>query len=87
MAVSDIFGGNAFLPVLFIVASLISGNAILPDLKASDSYLTGIGILLTGIYMIGIILPNKKQIGRMGIDSLLVLLVYLASLAGLVILS
>lgn len=87
MAVSDIFGGNAFLPVLFIVASLISGNAVLPLLKASDSYLTCIGILLTGIYMVGIILPNKKQIGRMGIDSFVVLLVYLASIAGLLMLS
>jgi cation:H+ antiporter len=87
MAVSDIFGGNAFLPVLFIVASIISGKAILPELKAGDVYLTAIGILLTGIYMVGMILPGKKQFLRMGIDSLIVLLVYVLSLVGLIILN
>ena len=86
MAVSDIFGGNAFLPVLFIVASLISGDAILPSLKPSDMYLTGIGILLTGIYMIGMILPHRKQFLRMGIDSIIVLIVYAVSVIGLLFL-
>ena len=83
MAVSDIFGGNAFLPVLFIVASIISGEAILPSLKPSDMYLTGIGILLTGIYMIGMIIRPRKQFLYMGIDSIVVLIVYAVSLIGL----
>ena len=83
MAVSDIFGGNAFLPVLFIVASLISGDAILPALKPSDMYLTCIGILLTGIYMIGMIIRPRKQFLSMGIDSIIVTIVYAASVVGL----
>ena len=87
MAVSDIFGGNAFLPVLFIVASLISGDAILPSLKPSDMYLTGVGILLTGIYMVGMILPQRKQVFRMGIDSVIVLIVYTVSVIGLLYLT
>lgn len=84
MAVSDIFGGNAFLPVLFLMASLISGDAILPNLKPSDIYLTILGIILTGIYMIGMVIHSKKQILRMGIDSLIVLIVYLIGLVGLI---
>jgi cation:H+ antiporter len=84
MAVSDIFGGNAFLPVLFLMASLIGGDAILPNLKPSDIYLTVLGIILTGIYMIGMVIHSKKQILRMGIDSLAVLIVYLIGLIGLV---
>jgi len=83
MAVSDIFGGNAFLPVLFLMASLIGNDAILPHLKPSDIYLTVLGIILTGIYMIGMVLHAKKQILRMGIDSLLVVIVYLLGLWGL----
>lgn len=83
MAVSDIFGGNAFLPVLFLMASLIGGDAILPNLKPSDIYLTVLGMILTGIYMVGMVLHSKKQIFRMGIDSLIVLIVYLIGLWGL----
>jgi cation:H+ antiporter len=50
-AVSDIFGGNAFLAVLFLPATLISGSAVLPQAHASDVYLTALAILLTIIYM------------------------------------
>jgi cation:H+ antiporter len=84
MAVSDIFGGNAFLPVLFLMAALIGGESILPGLKVSDIYLTSIGILLTTIYMIGMLFHSKKQFFRMGIDSIIVLVLYLASIVGLV---
>jgi cation:H+ antiporter len=82
MAVSDIFGGNAFLPVLFLMASLIGGDAILPNLKPSDIYLTLLGIILTGIYMIGMVVHSNKQIFRMGIDSFIVVIVYLLGLWG-----
>jgi cation:H+ antiporter len=84
MAVSDIFGGNAFLPVLFLMASFIGGDAILPNLKPSDIYLTVLGIILTGIYMIGMVVHSKKQIFRMGIDSFIVVVVYLLGLWGLI---
>lgn len=83
MAVSDIFGGNTFLPVLFLMASLIGGDAILPNLKPSDIYLTVLGIILTGIYMIGMVVHSKRQICRMGIDSLVVVIVYLLGIWGL----
>ncbi len=83
MAVSDIFGGNAFLPVLFLMASIIGGDAILPNLKPSDIYLTILGIILTGIYMMGMVIHSKKQILRMGIDSFIVVIVYLLGLWGL----
>jgi cation:H+ antiporter len=83
MAVSDIFGGNAFLPTLFLFASLIGGDAILPTLKPSDLYLTTLGIILTSIYMVGMLIPTHKQIFRMGIDSFVVLWVYLLGIVGL----
>jgi cation:H+ antiporter len=83
MAVSDIFGGNAFLPTLFLFASLIGGDAILPTLKPSDLYLTTLGIILTSIYMVGMLIPTHKQIFRMGIDSFVVLWIYLLGIVGL----
>lgn len=83
LGISDIFGGNAFLPVLFLLAVLISGKAVLPDAQASDIYLAGLGILLTCVYAVGLIFRLQRQVLRMGLDSLAVLILYGAGMAGL----
>lgn len=87
LAFSDIFGGNAFLPVLFLMADLVSGQAVLPQAQKSDLYLTGLGGLLTAIYVYGLIFRPKRQIAFMGIDSLTVLIVYALGMVGLVALT
>ena len=83
LAVSDIFGGNAFLPVLFLVATVISGKAVLPSANAADIYLTAIGILLTVVYAVGLIFRPTRKIAGMGVDSVTVLALYLVGIAGL----
>jgi cation:H+ antiporter len=84
LAVSDIFGGNSFLPVLFLVASLISGKAVLPQAHDTDIYLTALGILLTLTYMAGLVFRPGRRIARMGVDSLVVLVLYVIGVVGLV---
>ncbi|MBW4525343.1 MAG: hypothetical protein KME18_09150 [Phormidium tanganyikae FI6-MK23] len=84
LAVSDIFGGNAFLPVLFLLATLISGETVLPGAEKTDIYIAGLGILLTVVYLYGLIFRPQKRIFRMGIDSLIVLLLYVLGMVGLV---
>ena len=83
LAISDIFGGNAFLPVLFLVATLISGTAVLPSANASDIYLTALAALLTLVYVVGLIFRPQRRILGMGVDSLVVLTLYVAGLGGL----
>jgi cation:H+ antiporter len=83
LAMSDIFGGNAFLPVLFLIATAISGKAVLPSANATDIYLTAIGILLTLVYAIGLIFRPTRTIAGMGVDSAAVLGLYLVGIAGL----
>jgi cation:H+ antiporter len=83
LAVSDIFGGNAFLPVLFLPATLLAGRSVLPTAQDSDVYLAGLGILLTAVYVAGMIFRPTRQVLGLGIDSLAVLILYLVGVAGL----
>jgi cation:H+ antiporter len=83
LAISDIFGGNAFLPVLFLLATLISGKPVLPAAHHTDIYLTALGTVLTAVYVTGLIFRPRRQYARMGIDSLTVLVLYAAGIAGL----
>lgn len=85
LAISDIFGGNAFLPVLFLLATLISGKAVLPQAGRSDIYLTALGGLLTIVYLVGLVMRPSRQVLRMGVDSLLVLVIYIVGVVGLTV--
>src|ERR1041385_3593518 len=83
LAVSDIFGGNAFLPVIFLVATIVSGKAVLPRATKADMYLTALGMLLTAVYIYGLIFRPRRQIARMGVDSFVVLILYVIGVLGL----
>ncbi|MEO8760356.1 MAG: sodium:calcium antiporter [Bacteroidia bacterium] len=81
--ISDIFGGNAFLPVLFLPATIITNKAILPSSNNTDMYLTAAAIIITGIYVIGMVISAPKKKFGLGYDSWLALLVYVISIAGM----
>ena len=83
LAVSDILGGNAFLPSLFFVTAVISGQPVLSGAKPTDLYLAGLAALLSAVVVIGLIFRPSRQILRMGMDSLAVLIIYGIGLAGL----
>ena len=87
LAVSDIFGGNAFLPVLFLVAGILSGSAVLPQAQATDIYLTALGIVLTVVYLWGLVTRPNRVVARMGLDSIAVLVLYAGGIAGLIAVS
>ncbi|MDB5693749.1 MAG: sodium:proton exchanger [Alphaproteobacteria bacterium] len=84
LAISDIFGGNAFLPVLFLLATVMSGKAVLPHAQATDIYLAALGILLTCVYTAGLIFRPGRRVLGIGIDSLAVLILYGIGIGGLV---
>jgi cation:H+ antiporter len=83
LAMSDVIAGNAFLPVLFLVGTLLSGQALLPDAQRADLYLTALGALLTAIYGIGVILRSERMLLGAGIDSIVVVIAYLIGIGGL----
>lgn len=83
LAVSDIFGGNAFLPVLFLPLGLLTGSAVLPAVQGTNLYLTALGIVLTMVFLVGVIFRSRRRVLRMGLDSLMALVVYAVGILGL----
>ena len=87
LAMSDIFGGNAFLPVLFLPATVLSGAAVLPGAHDTDIYLTALGGLLTVVYIAGLLFRPQRQWLRMGPDSIAVLVLYVIGIIGLALIA
>ncbi len=83
LAFADIFGSNAFLPALLPLITLLSGKDPLPQAGNANLYLCGLGILVTAIYVGGLVFRPQKQYVRLGPDSWSVLVLYILGIAGL----
>ena len=86
LAIGDIFGGNAFQLCLFVVADVIAGAPVLTKAGTLNSWLAGLGILLTAIYAIGVVGRPYRTIARLGPDSVLAIVAFGLGVAGLVVL-
>jgi cation:H+ antiporter len=85
LAVADIFGGNSFQVVLFLLADLIAGKPVLPSAGHQNSWLAILGIALTVIYAYGVILRHERAYAWLGRDSILAVVVFGLGIAGLVV--
>jgi cation:H+ antiporter len=81
LSISDIFGGNAFMPVIFILADILSKKPVMTFSTGQDIGFAILGILLTAIYSIAYIFKPQRRFLRLGIDSILVLIFYILGLA------
>jgi len=87
LAFADIFGGNAFLPVLFLVADLLAGTPTLPTAQDTDLWMAGLGILLTTVYIVGLVLRPSRKLGRLGPDSWTAVVLYVLGIVGLIVIA
>jgi cation:H+ antiporter len=81
MAISNIFGSNLIMLALLLPADVLYRAG--PILAAADRTATlaiASGIGVTAIYMIGLVSRSTRQFLRMGVDSLIVLALYAATL-------
>lgn len=78
LAVSDIMGGNAFMVVLFLLGDLVAKKPVLSCCQRGDNAMfLGIwAVVMMSVYMISFLLRPKKCFFRLGIDSILALLLY-----------
>jgi cation:H+ antiporter len=83
----DIFGGNAFQLTLFFIADLVAGQAVLPSEGKSNAFIAGTGLIMTLIFVVGIVLRPQRRHYGLGADSWIVLLTYGLGLWGLYVVS
>jgi cation:H+ antiporter len=79
----DIFGGNAFQVCLFLLADLVAGRPVLPSQGNANSWIGEQGLILTAVYGAGIIVRPRRRYLRLGLDSIVVLVLYAVGVAGL----
>ena len=84
MAVSNILGTNCLEVALFFVGDLFySQGAILAEVNRSGFLAGTLGLVVTCIFLIGLLERRNRTVLGMGVDSLAVLIIYLAGLGGL----
>jgi cation:H+ antiporter len=83
LAMSDIFGGNAFQVTLFLIADLVAGKPVLPSAGPLNAWLGALGISLTAVYGFGVISRPLRCRFRLGPDSMLALALFGLGVAGL----
>ncbi len=76
MAVSDIVGGNAFLPVILTPAALIAGTSAYAGVSGVSSYFSALGVVLCAIYAVALALKPMRRFAGIGPDSVAMLVVY-----------
>lgn len=77
MAISDILGTNLFnVALIFLVDAAYDSKPVFNEVGTLSLFASLLGIVLTVIYLIGLIERRNRTIARMGIDSLATLLVY-----------
>jgi len=83
----DIFGGNAFQLILFLLADLLAGQPVLPHEGRANAWIGMIGLVMTAIYVGGILLRKPRRYGGLGVDSWTALLIYGLGIWGFVLVS
>lgn len=82
LAVSDVFGTNLFnVTIVVLVDALHPGGPVLLETGRIASAAALLALLLTTIYLVGMIERRDRVVLRMGVDSIVVLVVYAAGLA------
>lgn len=81
MAMSDVLGTNLVnVVIIALVDAMYPGGPVLQELGATASIGALLALLLTAIYLVGMLERRDRTIFRMGYDSLAVLLVYAGGL-------
>jgi cation:H+ antiporter len=80
LAISDIWGGNAFMIVIFFIADLLAKKPVLSYTDTQTILFGVLGIVMMMIYAVTFIYKLKKRHFRLGWDSVLEIIVYVGAI-------
>lgn len=81
MAISDVFGTNLFnVTIIVLVDALHPGGPVLLEAGRFASFGALLALVLTALYLIGLVERRDRTVGGLGIDSVLAVGAYLAGL-------
>lgn len=81
MAISDVLGTNLFnVTIIVLVDALHPGGPVLVEAGRFASFGALLALLLTALFLIGMVERRDRTVGRLGVDSILALLTYGAGL-------
>ena len=83
----DIFGGNAFQLILFVLADLLAGQPVLTHEGRANAWIGMIGLVMTAVYVAGILLRKPRRYWGLGADSWAALLIYILGTWGFMLVS
>lgn len=83
LAVSNIFGSNIFDIGLLALVSLLAADAFSGAPSTSAIFTAALGTVLTCVYLWGLLERSDKSVARLGIDSIVVVVLYLAGMGAL----
>jgi len=83
LAISDIVGGNAFMLVLFLLGDAVARRPVLADAGRQDLMFALLGVAMMGVYAVSFIVKPKRCYCRLGVDSILALLLYVVGCVAL----
>lgn len=82
MAIGDVLGGNMFDTVLILLVDLVYvGGPVLNQVDPTAATAALLGVLMTCLFLIGMIERKDRTIWKMGHDSLAVLVTYCVGMA------
>jgi cation:H+ antiporter len=81
VAISNVFGSNSFdVSLLFLAELLYRGASVMEHADDSLAFITGLGALMTCIYLWGLIERENRSVLGIGWDSAAVVVVYLGGM-------
>jgi cation:H+ antiporter len=86
MAISNIFGSCLFDVALLFLTGVLSAGPVVRDAR-SAVFVAALGVTMTAVYLWGLLEHRQRTILRLGVDSVMVLVLYVVGAVGVVTLA